>query len=177
MSVERPWRTIIGWREASAAGLKIIVSPQGGDLAAVAAEIGVEEVVSLEASLVVRRWLDGMEVTGEMRAVVTRICGITLDTFDETIDEPLFLRFVPAGSPHATPAEAREIIVDPGEPDPPEAVAGGGVDLAVVLTEQLALALDPFPRKPGARFEPAGGEAEFSPFAALARLKDDLTKS
>jgi hypothetical protein len=56
-------------------------------------------------------------------------------------------------------------------------VAGGGVDLAAVLTEQLALALDPFPRKPGARFEAPGTAGELSPFAALARLKDDLTKS
>jgi hypothetical protein len=168
---------MIGWREAPAAGLVIVVSPRGSDLAALAAEIGVEEVISLEASLLIRRWLDGMELTGELRAVVTRICGISLDAFDETIDEPLLLRFVPAGSPHAAAAQAREIIVDPGEPDPPEPVAGDGVDLAAVLTEQLALALDPFPRKPGARFEAPGTEKEFSPFAALARLKDDLTKS
>lgn len=174
MSAVRPWRTTIGWREAPAAGFEIIVSPQGGDLAALAAEIGVEEVVSLGAVLRIRRWLDGMEITGELRAVVTRICGISLDAFDETIDEPLFQRFVPAGSPHSTPAEVREIIVDPGEPDPPEAVTGDGIDLAAVLTEQLALALDPFPRKPGARFEGLGTEGESSPFAALARLKDDL---
>jgi len=43
-----------------------------------------------------------------------------------------------------------------------------------VTLEFLALALDPYPRKPGAVFaEPAPEEPPESPFAKLARLKRD----
>jgi len=45
-----------------------------------------------------------------------------------------------------------------------------------VAAEFLALALDPYPRKPGVEFESPQPEAEpdekASPFAALAKLKE-----
>jgi hypothetical protein len=46
--------------------------------------------------------------------------------------------------------------------------AGGAIDLGEATSEQLALALDPFPRKPGAAFSNDEAEAPGGPFAALA---------
>jgi hypothetical protein len=49
---------------------------------------------------------------------------------------------------------------------------GGTVDLGALATEFLILGLDPYPRKPGATFQPPGGaSADEGPFAALAKLK------
>jgi hypothetical protein len=69
---------------------------------------------------------------------------------------------------------------DPGTSgllDWPEAIVEGRIDLGPVIYESLATALDPYPKREGARFrwaEDEGKEAETAktgPFAALAALK------
>ena len=46
------------------------------------------------------------------------------------------------------------------------------IDLGAIATEFLILAIDPYPRKPGAVFQsPSAGEPAAHPFAALAALK------
>jgi len=47
------------------------------------------------------------------------------------------------------------------------------IDLAAYVVEHLSLELDPFPRKPGAVFEPPAEEGSASPFAVLRKLKGD----
>ena len=66
--------------------------------------------------------------------------------------------------------------------DPPDEIIGNTVDLGALAAEFLGLALDPYPRKPGAEFaalteDPPGAPAapsKVSPFAILknARPKD-----
>jgi hypothetical protein len=56
--------------------------------------------------------------------------------------------------------------------EPPDLIVDGQIDFGAVVVEFLALALDPYPRKPGAAF--AGGDPEpvrQSPFEALRDLK------
>ncbi|MGC9269929.1 MAG: DUF177 domain-containing protein, partial [Acidiphilium sp.] len=61
--------------------------------------------------------------------------------------------------------------IDPDAPD--EIVADGTIiDLGVILVEQLALALDPYPRKAAAALPADQTSHHRSPFAALARLRD-----
>ena len=45
------------------------------------------------------------------------------------------------------------------------------VDLGAYVVEDLSLAIDPFPRKPGVAFEAPEQTGELSPFAVLAKLK------
>ena len=47
---------------------------------------------------------------------------------------------------------------------------GTSIDLGEAASEQLALALDPFPRKPGAELPGSVGPHESGAFAALAKL-------
>jgi uncharacterized metal-binding protein YceD (DUF177 family) len=60
--------------------------------------------------------------------------------------------------------------------DPPDPIIAGRIDLGALVTEFLALSLDPYPRKPGVEFEDAptapDDRLEESPFAKLAALKD-----
>ena len=60
-------------------------------------------------------------------------------------------------------------------PEPPDPIFNGQIDLGVLASEQLALALDPYPRKEGVEFAAdlvqVDDIAEVSPFAALAKLK------
>ena len=65
---------------------------------------------------------------------------VSAEEFPATVTEAFTVRFVPAGT-------------EDDDPDP-ESVdeipyAGGRLDLGEAAAEQLALALDPFPHKPG----------------------------
>ena len=58
-------------------------------------------------------------------------------------------------------------------PDPPEPIVDGIIDLGRLATDALFLAIDPYPRKPDAVFEPSveAADPEDHPFAALKALK------
>ena len=161
-----PWIDI----HRGAAPLHLVAEPD--TLARVAKAIGVEVVASLTADLTLRPWLDGVEIAGRIKAVVTRICGVSLEPFDEDVMAPLLsIRVVPAGSPNAANVQGGALIVDPEAEDPPDELTGGALDIGAYIVEHLALALSPFPRKPGAVFESLTASARLSPFAALAALK------
>ncbi|MCT6647115.1 DUF177 domain-containing protein, partial [Enterococcus faecalis] len=65
-------------------------------------------------------------------------------------------------------ADEIEVTLDEDDVDP---IEDGKIDLGQYAVEQLALSLDPFPRKPGAEFVQPEEPAEISPFAALKALK------
>lgn len=123
-----------------------------------------------------RRRGDRVDLRLDLEARATRICVVSLDAFEQTIRERASLILVP-GNGDASAEETAEIL-DPDSPDEIP-IAGDVVDLGVLLTEQLALALDPYPHRPGAEPpaaapdpEPQDG-ARRTPFAALAALKRD----
>jgi uncharacterized metal-binding protein YceD (DUF177 family) len=99
--------------------------------------------------------------TGMLRARVTRTCVISLEPFETEVAEDFRVRFVPAGT------ESDDIDLEADDEIPYEDAA---LDLGEAAAEQLALALEPFPRKPGAEL-PEVSEQENGPFAALARLR------
>jgi hypothetical protein len=140
------------------------------DRASIAADLDLLGLASLSSDLEVRPWLDGAEVVGAFTAKVTYECGVTLDPFEAEIDGEIFLRLVPAGSPNA-PQAVDELELDLEAEDPPDVLAGSEIDLGDIVAEHLALSLDPFPRKPGAEFEPPPVDAPESPFAVLKALK------
>ena len=87
---------------------------------------------------------------------------VTLDEFPQEIGEDFAVRFVPAGTESDEDPESEDEI--PYE--------SGLIDLGEATIEQLALALDPYPRKPGAALPEEAEPEDESPFAALARLRD-----
>ena len=65
-----------------------------------------------------------------------------------------------------------EVVIDPEADDPPEPLGDGQVDAGEIVTQQLALALDPYPRAPGSALTAEAGAAPAeSPFRVLAALK------
>ena len=63
----------------------------------------------------------------------------------------------------------REEVVDLDSDDPPELMLGGVVDIGEAVAETLGLALDPYPRAPGA-------ELAVSPEEEDAGTPQDVTK-
>lgn len=136
-------------------------------------------LLSVEAygfDLLVAPWRgDGVKVSGTVTAEVTQQCVVTLEPLPARVEADVEGVFVPEGSRLArVPDGAQgEIMVHADAPDMPEAFAGQSIDAGALAEEFFELAIDPYPRKPGAELEqPATGDAaETSPFAALSALK------
>lgn len=160
-------------------GLEVDIVATPAERTALARLNDLPEVLSLHAKLRARRWRgDGLEVTGDITARLRLTCVITLEDFDADTSEPIEVRFAPPRDEaqrsrrHQTEAPADEA----GE-DAPDPLVGGAVDLGAIVSEFLTLAIDPYPRKPGAAFSgPAAPDhgcdpGKESPFAALRDKK------
>lgn len=165
------WRRVLAWREAGPGGMAIVLRPSREEREELARALELEAAPELEVEITASPWLEGLEIAGRLRARLVRTCGVSLEPFDEVVDETFVRRLVPLGSRNAGAGERREVLIDPGMADPPDEVEGPGVDLAALITEELALAMDAFPRKPGAVFELPATDGDFSPFAALGPLR------
>lgn len=111
---------------------------------------------------------DGLAVRGELRALARQVCVATLEEFDTELVEPIDIRFAPPEDRDAPGWRGIAQDVDMDSEDPPDPLIGGEIDLGAVVCEFFTLALDPYPRKPGAAFAaPEAATKAPSPFAAL----------
>ena len=136
-----------------------------------AQELSLDRLDSLSATLTVSPWLDGVKLEGLWSATIEQTCGVTLEAFVSELEGEFTVHVLPRGSTHAPSEISVEITVDPDADDPPDLIDGDRVDLAAYVVEHLSLEIDPFPRRPGAVFEPREEESPPSPFAVLLQLK------
>lgn len=172
MSDAIPLSRVVRMHEVPPAGRVVSLVADPAQRVALAEALDILSVDALEAELTVTQTRRGARVKGTLRAEVVQACVVTLDPVPATISETIDLSFVRSED---LPPPGAEIAVDPMAADPPDVFDGEALDLGALVTEHLALGLDPYPRKPGATFEatdPDGGAAPESPFAALSRLKD-----
>lgn len=169
----RPWGAPVPLHEAARGPVTVELAPDAETRAGVARELGLESLPALTAEVTVSPWFDGVRLEGRVHAVVEQICGVTLDPFEQPLEATFDLTAVPAGSPHAPAPPTGEVELDPDAADPPDVLERPEVDVAAYVIEHLALEIDPFPRKPGAVFEPEPEDKPESPFAVLKRLKGD----
>jgi hypothetical protein len=146
----------------------------------VMAEVGgLREVLSASASLDVMPISGGrVHVTGHVRARIGQTCVVTLDPIENEIDEPIDLIFAP---PEQIP-ELSDLVDEAAEsdteiPDPPEPIINGVIDLGRLATDALFLAVDPYPRRPDAVFQPPieAADPNDHPFAALKALRPNAS--
>lgn len=173
-----PWRVPVVVAQIPEVGLHRDIEADQPVRKAMADVAGLREVLSASASLdVMPRGGGRFHVAGHVRARVGQTCVVTLDPIENDIDEPIDLIFAP---PEQIP-ELSDLVDDAAEseeeiPDPPEPIVNGIIDLGRLATDALFLAIDPYPRKPGAVFEPRveADDPEDHPFAALKALKPDV---
>lgn len=134
--------------------------------AAAAGKLAIPEILRLEGSLEARLWRDGVEVKGAFEGEAVQTCGVTLEPIHEDVAATFEVRLLPEGSPNF-PEISEEVVIDPLAEDPPDLLQGDVVDLGQLVFEHFALELDPFPRKPDARFEPPEEPQILSPFSVL----------
>lgn len=133
---------------------------------------GILRIDALSAEGEVQPWAGGVEARLRLVADVVQPCVVTLKPVLQHIEERLVRRFLPQVHLGETPEGAVEIA--PDEEDPPEPFDGSAIDLGPVIAEELVLAVDPYPRAPGAAVlrEEAEAVAEPTPFAVLKALKE-----
>ncbi len=149
-----------------------LLSADGETRAAIATALGLVRLDRLDAELDLSGWFDGVRIDARWRADIVQICGISLDEFETRLCGEFTVRAVPPDSRHAAPApDTLEVDIDIEADDPPDTLETDLVDLGAYVVEHLSLEIDPFPRKPGAVFDPPTAEPEHSPFAALLKLK------
>jgi uncharacterized metal-binding protein YceD (DUF177 family) len=175
--VGKAWPQLLGLSEVGKDAVRRRLVADADARARIAKVLRLASLTSLVADLKVSSWLDGVQIGGTWRATVGQICGVTLDPFESELDGELQIRAVPMGSQALQTDEDHELELDPDADDPPDVLAGDQLDLGAYVVEDLSLAIDPFPRKPGAAFEPPETSAEISPFAVLAKLKGGLPDS
>lgn len=149
------------------AGLTRRLTPDADSRARIARSLDLAALDAFEADLNLAPVDGGWKLSGRVKAEAVQTCGLTLEPLPVSVDQAFSVRLT-----EKTPDETDdEIIVDPEAEDAPDLVEEGRIDLMQYAIEQLALSLDPFPRKPGAVFVQPEGPGVISPFAALAKLK------
>ena len=151
---------------------RVEISAGAGERAALAKRFALIAIDRLDAAMTVHRDATGVVARGNLQGAVVQACSVTGDPVPAQIAEDFTIRFLPEGT-----IEGDEVELSDEECDT-VFYTGGAIDLGEAAAETLALALDPFPRSPGAEaaLRDAGvlGEDETGPFAALAKLKKQL---
>jgi hypothetical protein len=101
----------------------------------------------------------GLSAEGTLAARVRQVCVVSGEAFEAAVTEDFSLRFVPPQSLSA------DIALDGPDHIP---IAGSSVDLGEAAAEQLALALDPYPRSPA--LPPIAEADEIAPLLPFAVL-------
>ena len=161
------------------AGMPVRFEATEAECAAVARTLEIPAVEGLTADVEVKAWRNGgVKIKGKLLADVVQTDVVTLDPLHQKVAEEVDLVFVPENSRLARLPQPQdgELHLDPEGDDIPETFSGDRIDLGAVLTEILALGLDPYPRGQGASFDefdtdPEPDVGRVSPFATLAKLK------
>ncbi len=173
MTEDAPWSEEVDLAEVSRGQVVRVLDADEPARKRVARALGIDQLDQLEARVTLTPWLDGAEVDGRWCASIEQTCGLSLDRFGSELEGAFLLRVLPAGSPNAPRETGPEVAIDPDAEEPADVLDGESVDVAAYVVEHLAMEIDPFPRKPGAAWEPPPPEEPESPFAVLKGLKDD----
>jgi uncharacterized metal-binding protein YceD (DUF177 family) len=181
-----PWHVPVALEDVAETGQHFDLVAAQDVRAAVARVASLRDLPRFAATFDVTRYgANGLRVTGRVSATVGQTCVVTLEPLANEVEEDVDLLFAPppptvertAKETAKETAREKEVFTPAERPqrnwDEPEPLIGGIIDLGALAIEFLILGLDPYPRKPGAVFQPPQDvKPDPSPFAALAGLKD-----
>ena len=129
----------------------------------IARRLKIPAVQRLEGEIALAASKTAVTAKGTVRATLTRECVSSLEEMTEEVDDAFEVEFPRAAPEEAVGGEDADIWNEP------EIHEGDSFDAGELLVQQLSLAMDPFPRKPGAASlaEAYGRDADASPFADL----------
>ncbi|MBX7500593.1 DUF177 domain-containing protein [Qipengyuania sp. YG27] len=126
----------------------MVIEASEEERAALAKRFAVTSIPALTAKVEFGTKDEAVLANGTLTATIEQPCAVTREDLSYDVEEPLALRFVPAGSlPEHTPDE--EIELDSEDLDEIE-YEGDSFDLGEAIAQTLALAIDPYREGPGA---------------------------
>lgn len=176
MTETHPFPRHLALSAISPAGSEREIVATDSERAAIVEDFGLVELRALVGHLDLKRSGDLVTIHGRIVAEAVQSCVVSLVPVVQRIDQP-FVRRLTRGA--AAEPSTVEQTIEIGEDDPPDVFTGDSIDVGLVLLEEFALALDPYPRAPGVEFtvpEEAAVDEPDSPFAVLKSLgKPDAT--
>jgi len=170
-----PWKAPVIVAQLPDTGLHRDIEADASARIALADIAGLREILSANAALDVTPIGRGrVHVTGRVRARVGQTCVVSLDPIESDIDEAIDLIFAPSEQiPELADLVDEVAGSDEEPPDPLEPIENGVIDLGRLATDALFLGIDPYPRRPGAVFDPPAipPDPQDHPFAALKALQ------
>ena len=163
-------------------GAALEIAPSENERAALAKRFGFLGLPAFSARVTVDRRPGGQVVVeGRLRGKLIQACVLTLDPVTQELDDAFRIVFKENLAEDRDP-ESGEAVLS-AQADAPEPLSGNMLDVGEIVAEQLSLAADPYPRRPGAKLEDVlpkarGGarrgppEQRRHPFAGLAALRD-----
>ena len=148
-----------------AGGVKRTLEPDAAARARIVKALDLASLDAFTAEMDLKPTDAGWRLSGRVRASLAQTCGITLEPLPLEIDAPFVLNLA-----EAVDEESDEIVITMDD-ESPDLIENGQIDLGQYAVEQLALRLDPFPRKLGAEFVQPPEPEEISPFAVLKQLR------
>lgn len=150
------------------AGVQRRLTPDADARKRIARALDLQALDKFEVDINLVPTVSGWRLEGRVMADAVQTCGLTLEPLPVHIDRKFSVQMVEATEREAD--EDAEIDLELDD-DSPDQIEDGRLDLGQYVVEQLALSLDPFPRKPGAVFEQPKEPGEISPFAVLKGLQ------
>lgn len=150
----------------------------------IAKNLGVLGLSGLQVEGAVQRQKgsDKIVLSAKLMTTVVQECVVSLEEVSEDLNEEftVFYTF----DPKDLVVEEVEYVVGADEPDLPELITGNEIDLAGIVTEHIALAMDPYPRSEKYRSEDGMDSVlatdldleEKDVYKPFANLKDLLDK-
>lgn len=118
-----------------------LVEATEAELVALAARLKILAVLALSCRFTLEAVGGAVLAGGVLAGRVVQSCVVSLEPVEQEVAETFSVRFVPEGEETGD-----------DDPDSPDELPyrGSRIDLGEATVEQLALALDPYPRLPGA---------------------------
>ncbi len=170
-----PFSLTVAVRDIGRRGRTVKLEADAGQRTALAKVLSIEAIEGLAGDFFLEMISSSsVHLRGRLEADLVQTCVVSLEPVQQHVDELVTMTLLPTetsdGRPHTS------TLIDPMDEDDRDTYSRGRIDLGMIVSEQLALHLDPYPRAPGVEFETAGNagtEERDSPFAALERLKRD----
>jgi uncharacterized metal-binding protein YceD (DUF177 family) len=124
---------------------------------------------------------DQVVVEGRLRGKIVQACVLSLEPVAQELDDAFRIVFQKDLAEERDP-ESGEALLN-AKADAPEPLVGNMLDVGEIVAEQLSLAAEPYPRRPGVKLEDVLPKSKGSPrrgapgqqrhpFAGLAALRD-----
>jgi uncharacterized metal-binding protein YceD (DUF177 family) len=183
MSVKPEFSRPVAVHDIKPEGLETVIEATADERQKLAKRFDILGIDSLKARVRLSPESDLFRLEARLEADVSQSCVVTLDPVSSHIDVE-FSRLYGEGEALEAALQAldADVDLDADIEDEPDPIEGGVIDAGEAVAEELALSLDPFPRKPGASLDGSpwaateDAQEKPHPFAGLLKLRDKLDK-